>query len=197
MVSNGIVRLVSEFFGVEQPEPPLTADEATSLHGSLERQRATFLWKISGVDQHSFSTVRVGSSSITLAGLTKHLAFVEGDLFRRRFLGQPLSSPWDASNWKDDPNWEWTSAAHDSKDDLVSLWKSSVSASRAIYAQAISDGGLEQLGPGTFTGGYQPSLRRLMLDVIEEYARHVGHADLIRESIDGVVGEDPPWPFSQ
>jgi Protein of unknown function (DUF664) len=58
-------------------------------------------------------------------------------------------------------------------------------------AEALTDGGLDQLATITSSDGQPPSLRRLLIDMIEEYARHVGHADLIRESVDGLVGEDP------
>lgn len=63
--------------------------------------------------------------------------------------------------------------------------------SRAIVARALADGGLDQLGRYQTGDGASPSLRRLLIDMIEEYARHAGHADLIRESVDGLTGEDP------
>jgi hypothetical protein len=66
-----------------------------------------------------------------------------------------------------------------------------VSRSRELVATAIADGGLDHAAAGS-RDGRAPSLRRLLIDMIEEYARHVGHADLIRESVDGLVGEDPP-----
>ena len=56
----------------------------------------------------------------------------------------------------------------------------------------LAEGGLEQLARRTWPDGRAPSLRRILIDLIEEYARHVGHADLIRESVDGLTGEDPP-----
>jgi DNA-binding PucR family transcriptional regulator len=75
---------------------------------------------------------------------------------------------------------------------LYTLWRDAVARSRAAVAQALSDGGLDQLARFTWPDGRSPSLRRILIDLIEEYARHVGQADLIRESIDGLVGEDPP-----
>ena len=63
--------------------------------------------------------------------------------------------------------------------------------SRALVAEAIADGGLDRLASYTWPDGRTPSLRRLLVDVVGEYTRHVGHADLIRESVDGLVGEDP------
>ncbi len=64
--------------------------------------------------------------------------------------------------------------------------------SRSLVAEALADGGLDRLAQRTWPDGRAPSLRRILIDVIEEYARHVGHADLIRESVDGLTGEDPP-----
>ena len=64
--------------------------------------------------------------------------------------------------------------------------------SRSAVEQALAEGGLDQLAGVTEPRGRSPSLRRILIDLIEEYARHVGHADLIRESVDGLVGEDPP-----
>jgi Protein of unknown function (DUF664) len=66
-----------------------------------------------------------------------------------------------------------------------------VARSRSLVTEALADGGLGQLSRST-TWNEPLSLRRLLIDLIEEYARHVGHADLIRESVDGLVGEDPP-----
>lgn len=71
------------------------------------------------------------------------------------------------------------------------LWQEAVGRSRALVAAALPDGGLDRLASFTWPDGCSPSLRRLLMDMIEEYARHVVHADLIRESVDGLVGEDP------
>jgi hypothetical protein len=73
----------------------------------------------------------------------------------------------------------------------MALWEGAVARSRELLAAALAEAGLDQLAP-PLAEGFRPSLRRIMIDLIEEYARHVGHADLIRESIDGLVGEDPP-----
>jgi hypothetical protein len=67
-----------------------------------------------------------------------------------------------------------------------------VARSRQAVSEALADGGMGQLAQWASPRGESPSLRRIMIDIIEEYARHVGHADLIRESIDGLTGEDPP-----
>ncbi|MEH1169494.1 DUF664 domain-containing protein [Micromonospora sp. CPCC 205539] len=86
----------------------------------------------------------------------------------------------------------WRSAAEDTPEQLHTPWREAVARSRATVAEALADAGPEQLARGDWPAGQVPSLRRILVDLIEEYARHVGHADLIRESVDGLVGEDPP-----
>jgi hypothetical protein len=95
-------------------------------------------------------------------------------------------------DWDHDPDWEWRTAAEDTPEQLFALWQDTVARSRAAVAEALAEGGLEQLSRRSGPDGRAPSLRRILIDLIEEYARHVGHADLIRESVDGLVGEDPP-----
>jgi hypothetical protein len=181
------------------PEPPLAGNEAATMLGSLERQRATLAWKCSGLDTASLNAT-VGVSSITLGGLLKHLALVEDSHFSRLWLGrEDPGAPWNTADWEADPDWEWHSAAEDNPEQLYKLWQDAVGRSRSIVAEALTHGGLDQLGryinPPDSDPDYRgksPSLRRILVDLIEEYARHVGHADLIRESVDGLVGEDPP-----
>ncbi|CAN5747336.1 DinB family protein [soil metagenome] len=173
------------------PEPPLAGDETATLLGSLERQRATLAWKCGGLDATGLRAT-VAASSITLGGLLKHLALVENDYFSRRLLGRDLGAPWDTVDWDADPDWEWRSAAEDTPEQLMALWQDAVARSRSVVTEALAGGGLDQLARRTWPDGRAPSLRRILIDLIEEYARHVGHADLIRESVDGLVGEDPP-----
>lgn len=172
-------------------EPPLAGDETATLIGSLERQRATFAWKCGGLGAAGMHA-SVGTSTMTLAGLVKHLAFVEDDYFTRRLHDRPLDEPWASVDWDADWDWEWHSAADDPPEQLIVLWQQAVARSRSALDEALGNGGLDQLCKFVWPDGRSPSLRRLLIDLIEEYARHVGHADLIRESVDGLVGEDPP-----
>jgi hypothetical protein len=173
------------------PEPPLAGDETATLLGSLERQRATLAWKCGGLDAAGLR-VTVGASPVTLGGLLKHLAFVEDDKFSRFLFARDRQPPWDTVDWAADPDWDWHSAAGDSPEQLHALWQDTVARSRCLLSEALAGGGLEQLTRRTWPDGRAPSLRRILIDLIEEYARHVGHADLIRESVDGLTGEDPP-----
>jgi hypothetical protein len=174
-----------------RPEPPVAGDETATLLGSLERQRATLAWKCGGLDAAGLQAT-VSASSMTLGGLLKHLALVEDQYFSRRLLGRDPAAPWDTVDWKADPDWDWHSAAEDTPDQLYALWRDAVIRSRAILTEALATDGLGQLARRAWPDGRAPSLRRILIDLIEEYARHVGHADLIRESVDGLVGEDPP-----
>lgn len=173
--------------------PPTAGDEVATLLGSLERQRATFAWKVADLDSNGLAA-KVGASAITLGGLIKHLAFVEDFKLTTMLLGQNLVPPWDAVNWEHDAGWPWHSAAQDCPEALYDLWHNAILRSRASVTRAMTQGGLDlriKYGHGGDPDN-APSLRRLLADIIEEYARHVGHADLIRETIDGLVGEDPP-----
>ncbi|WP_448319389.1 DinB family protein [Streptomyces sp. CO7] len=173
------------------PEPPLAGTEAAAVLGALERQRATLAWKCSGLDASGLRAT-LGTSALTLGGLLKHLAHVEDNHFARLWLGSPVGAPWSDVDWDSTPDWDYRSAAEDSPEQLRALWQASVARSRAVVDEALATGGLDQLGAYTTRTGERPNLRRILLDLVEEYARHAGHADLIRESVDGLTGEDPP-----
>jgi hypothetical protein len=172
-------------------EPPFAGTETEHLVGALDRLRTTFRWKADDLDGGGLQT-RIGASSLTIAGLLKHLAFVEDYTFTTKFSGEPPGDPWKAADWDDDADWEFTSAAGDTPEKLYALWDDAVERSRKRLAAALADGGLDQLIHVHAPDGRQASLRRLVCDLIEEYGRHTGHADLIREAVDGRAGEDPP-----
>lgn len=171
-----------------RPEPEPTADEVATLLGFLDYQRATLKWKCEGVDAVGLST-KVAASSMTLGGLLKHMAFVENEWFARWIPNNERLEPWASVNWVTDPNWEWESAAGDSPDALMSQWSDAIALSRTIITNAIADGGLGQLAKRKWPSGESPNLRWILVHMIEEYARHNGHADLLREFIDGETGE--------
>jgi hypothetical protein len=171
-------------------EPPVSGTELDTLVGALERQRRYVGWKCGNLDSAGLRAT-LAPSTMTLGGLLKHLALVEDDTFAVKLYGRDPHPPWDTVDWDTDRDWEWHSAADDSTEQLMSLWQDAVGRSRALLAEAIADGGLDRSAAFSWPDGRTPTLRRLLMDVVEEYARHVGHADLIRESVDGVVGEDP------
>ena len=172
-------------------EPPLAGNEAEHLLGALDRLRATFRWKADGLDGSGMRH-RIGASTLTIGRLLKHLAFVEDYTFRTKFRGESPGEPWASVDWEAHPEWPFTSADGDAPAELYALWDGAVLRTRETLEKAIASGGLDQPTEVSDPEGNHLSLRRLVCDLIEEYGRHTGHADLIRESIDGLAGEDPP-----
>jgi hypothetical protein len=172
-------------------EPPLAGTETEHLVGALERLRTTFRWKADDLDAAGLQT-RIGASSLTIGSLLKHLARAEDEMFSMKLSGAPVSPPWDTAEWKTDPDWDFHSAAHDTPEQLYAIWDSTIDRSRARLDAALANGGLDQLVHLSYPDGRRFSLRRLVCDLIEEYGRHTGHADLLREAVDRRVGEDPP-----
>src|SRR4051812_11234066 len=128
---------------------------------------------------------------MTLGGLVKHLALVEDHYTAVAFTGGAMGEPWDSVDPSEWPDWEWRSATDDAPEDLYALWRAAAQRSREAVATMLANGGLAQSTRLTTASGATPNLRRVLIDLHEEYARHVGHADLLREPIDGLVGEDP------
>jgi hypothetical protein len=172
-------------------EPPLAGAETEQLLGALDRLRTTFRWKADDLDTAGLQT-RIGASALTLGGLLKHLAAVEDFMFTTKLSGKPIGAPWDSTGWNGDNDWEFASAADDTPEQLYAYWDGAVERSRARLGAALADGGLDQLIHASSSDGRHANLRRLVCDLIEEYGRHTGHADLLREAVDGLVGEDPP-----
>jgi hypothetical protein len=178
---------------MQHVEPPVAAGEVAAVLAELDRVRSYLAWKCGGLDPTGLRAT-LGPSRITLGGLLKHLAHTEDDHFARLLLAAPVGPPWNSIDWESDPDWDWRTAADDSPEQLMALWLAAVARSRALVTAALAEGGLDHVGRYVTRAGESPNLRRILLDLIEEYARHVGHADLIRESVDGLVGEDPPDP---
>ncbi len=172
-------------------EPPLAGSEVEQLVGALERLRTTFRWKADGLDGTRLRTT-IAASTLSIGGLLKHLAAAEDYMFTVKLAGLPVGAPWDAFGWDGSDDWSFTFAAQESPEQLYEFWDGAVERSRRRLDEALADGGLDQLVHLAWAEGRRLSLRRLLCDLIEEYGRHTGHADLIREAIDGRVGEDPP-----
>ncbi len=172
-------------------EPPFAGSEVEHLLGALNRQRFTFRWKAVGLDAAGLNKP-IGGSALTLGKLLKHLALVEDDCSGPRLSGARIGMPWEGGDWASGPDWDFRSAPEDSPDELYALWDAAVARSRTRFEAALADGGPEQLIHLSDPAGQHASLRRLLFDMVEEYGRHTGHADLLRENVDGRVGEDPP-----
>jgi hypothetical protein len=168
-----------------RPEPPIGADEEATLVGFLEWQRATFAWKCAGVDVAGL-TATVGASSITLGGLLKHQARSEDYWFSHQLLGSDIGVPWDSLDW--DSDWKWHSIG-DTPQDLWALWEQNVERSRSALEKVLLSDGLDGVAQRPPPNVEPASVRWLLCHMIEEYARHNGHADLLREFVDGQTGE--------
>ncbi|MDO5737274.1 MAG: DinB family protein [Propionibacteriaceae bacterium] len=173
-----------------RPEPPLAADEAGTLMGFLDFQRATFEWKTRALTATQFRHRLEHPSTMTLAGLMKHLTFVEDYWFTVVAAGRPCPPPWDAVS-DDDPEWEWVSALEDSAEDLREHWNGSVARSREVTTSLLAEDHPAALAAthAAWGGQARVSLRWIVTHMVEEYARHNGHADFLREAVDGQTGE--------
>ncbi len=125
---------------------------------------------------------------MTLGGLLKHMAWVEDWWFSQVLHDNPVLPPWDEIDWSVDPDWEWHSAADDSPEELRALWQAAVEKSRTLTEALWPRAAWGGCPTCVFDDGHAPSLRWIVTHMIEEYARHNGHADLLREAFDGQVG---------
>ncbi|RSD10515.1 DinB family protein [Amycolatopsis eburnea] len=171
-----------------RPEPPFDGDEAATLLGFLDFHRATLAWKCAGLDEAGLRAT-VAPASMTLGGLLKHLAYVEDNWFSYVWAAHDRRPPFDAVDWAETPDWDWDSAADDTPEQLRGLWQDTVERSRAAVRDALASGDLTQRARRSLRDGNTPTLRWILVHLVEEYSRHNGHADFLRESIDGSTGE--------
>ncbi|CAA9372478.1 MAG: Protein of unknown function DUF664 [uncultured Nocardioides sp.] len=169
-------------------EPPLAGTETEALLGALDRLRWTFRYKADGLDAAGLAAT-VGASALTLGGLLKHLAAMEDTTFGTKLSGVPLGEPWTGWGWDGSDDWELRSAAEDAPHVLCRTYDDAVARARQRVAAALASGDMDQR---VHVADGAANLRRLVCDMLEEYGRHTGHADLLREAVDGRVGEDPP-----
>ncbi|WP_460520480.1 DinB family protein [Flindersiella endophytica] len=166
-------------------DPDPAACERDMLSQYLDFQRATVLAKTAGLDRGQMA-VRLPTSSLTLGGLLYHLALVEEGWFEARFAGLPDREPWAGVDWDADPDWEFRTGADLDPEELRRRYLDACERSRQVTAQAA---GLHQESVKPLANGRPFTLRWVLLHLIEETARHAGHADLIREAVDGTTGE--------
>jgi uncharacterized damage-inducible protein DinB len=161
----------------KRPEPPHEADERATMAGFLDWQRATLAWKCDGLSDSQLRERAIPPSSLSLLGLVRHLAGVERGWFRIVLGGEDPAQLGDSDS---DAAWQVGSA------DVAAAfadWRAACDESRAAVAAAAS------FDDTADDDGDRFSLRWIMAHMIEEYARHNGHADLLRERIDGATGE--------
>src|SRR6478672_5228237 len=156
-------------------EPPIDGTEAEHLTGALGRMRATLRWKADGLDEAGLRH-RLPSSSLSLGGLLRHLALAEDYYLTTKLRGEELVEPWRSLGHDDTDEWEFE-ADHFTAAETYAVFDEAVVRNTRRIDDALAEGGLDLVA---------------LVDLLEEYARHTGHADLLREAVDGRVGEDPP-----
>ena len=160
--------------------PPLNADERTTLESWLDFHRVTLARKCEGLDDGQAAAASVPPSAVTLTGLVQHMAEAERNWFRRVLAGEQAPPIYDPRADPDGPTgFELAEGA--TLHDALATWREEIACARKHCAErALADTGrfMEQ----------DVSLRWIYVHMIEEYARHNGHADLLRERIDGVTG---------
>jgi uncharacterized damage-inducible protein DinB len=165
----------------DRPEPPEQGNEAETLGGFLDFQRATLLWKLDGLDDGQLRRAMVPSGT-SLLGIVKHLAYVERSWFQGVWDGQEVSFPWT----KEDPDADWRIEPDETTADVLALYHGECDRSRGILAATAS---LDEVVEHPRRQGWRMSRRWILTHMLEEAARHVGHADILREQLDGVTGE--------
>jgi uncharacterized damage-inducible protein DinB len=167
------------------PSIPLDGDEPTLLIAFLEYYRAALVDRVFGLADEELQ-IALPPSTLTLSRLIGHMAMVEDNWFPVRFSGAEPDTRWVELDWESDLDAEMTLAQTWSFDQLRSVFDEAVARSRQVVADAES---LDQLSARTDQDGQRWNLRWILIHMIEEYARHCGHADLIRESIDGDLAD--------
>ena len=165
--------------------------DAEILCFALERVHQQFAWKTGGLNAEQLRRQHP-PSTMTLAGLIKHLASVE-DAWTAMAHGRTPSLPWNAPDWDGGEDWDFHSALTDEPEELYALWYGVVERSLSGWREMIEGDGLDvTVTWSTFTGEpYVVNRRRLLVDLLEENLMHTGHADVLREAIDGLRGNGP------
>ena len=160
-----------------RPETPVAASPVEMLSAFLDFQRATLLWKVSGLTDEELRRPMVPSGTCLLA-LVKHSAAVETSWLQTRFAGLNVPNTWS----KDDPDGDWCLEPTDTTESIVASYVAACEKSRVIVRSASWDDVAKADAKGRTLGW-------ILSHMLEEISRHVGHADILREQIDGATGE--------
>ncbi|MEU1624742.1 DinB family protein [Streptomyces sp. NPDC020096] len=165
----------------ERPIPPLNADERTTLESWLDFHRTTLAMKCQGLDEARLREPSAAPSPMSLLGIVQHMAEVERNWFRRILTGEDVTPIFGAENYEESPDGGFEVSDDATSRGSFALWEAEVAKAR----ENVANRSLEDTGK---LRGREVSLRWIYVHMIEEYARHNGHADLIRERIDGATG---------
>ncbi|MFF1694918.1 DinB family protein [Streptomyces sp. NPDC058257] len=164
-------------------QPSLTADERASIEGWLDYHRATLLSKCAGLGDEQLRRTPVASSSLSLMGLVRHLSENERYWFRVIASGEDLPEIYCT---EEEPERDFNPAKDDTWAEAEETWQAEIAAARVATAEF----GLDDLSVGkSLHRGAHFNMRWIYTHMIEEYARHNGHADLVRELVDGATGD--------
>ncbi|MFD6248418.1 DinB family protein [Streptomyces roseolus] len=166
----------------ERVDPSTTADERQALEQWLDYHRATLAAKCAGLTDEQVRTASAPPSDLSLLGLVRHMAEVERGWFRRVLAGE--EAPWLYAT-EEDFDRDLHVTPEDGYAEAYATWQDEIAHAREVAAERA----LDDLGAGVHRSGELFNLRWIYLHMIEEYARHNGHADLIRERIDGATGD--------
>ena len=161
------------------PHPPYSATEFETLTSYLDWYRTVMMRKIEDLDPDALRRSPVGSGT-SLGGLVKHLAYVERHWFGGSYGGLELDYPWS----EEDPDADFRLDPEDTVESLIDFYQAECSRSRQIVASRPD---LDHVVSAS--RGRMVSLRWILVHMIEETARHAGHADILREMVDGAVGD--------
>jgi uncharacterized damage-inducible protein DinB len=167
---------------IERPDPPFVADERPMLDAWLDYHRATLAIKCDGLSTQQLRERAVPPSPLSLLGLVRHMAEVERGWFQRAFVNEDTPPLFYSEA---DPDGDFNNVDDADPEEAFSAWRDACDRARAIAASATS---LDEIARNPRNRD-QISLRWIMTHMIEEYARHNGHADFLRERIDGTVGD--------
>lgn len=166
---------------MSRAEPPVEGDERTMLVGWLDFHRDTLAMKMHGLPSEQLATRPIANSATSLLGLLRHLTEIERSYFRRVFGGQVVPDlPFGEDPFGETPESDFAAAAAAPADEATSAWRAEVDEARKVINGATS---LDD------TGSSGLPMRFWLVKTLNEYARHNGHADVIRELVDGEVGE--------
>lgn len=165
----------------ELPDIPLVGDEPTLLTAFLDYYRAALIERSDGLSDDQMHQA-LAPSTLTMSRLIGHMCLVEQIWFQHRFAGERQRDPWGSLDYDADFDAEMTLAQTMSRSDLLAEFADCVADSQRRTSAA---GGLDVLSAGVSGDGEHWNLRWILIHMIEEYARHCGHADFIRQSIDG------------
>lgn len=165
----------------ERAYPRRSGTEKEMLENYLDWYRETLLIKLEGLSEEDMKR-RLLPSETTLLGIVNHLAYVERYWFQDVFLGRTVEYPWT----DDDPDADWHVEGSISSDEVIALYNQECWISKQVLAEADLD---DRAAHPEFQ---DMMLRRIVVHMVEETARHVGHADILRELIDGATGDESP-----